>query len=326
MKRAGAALASVSLALLLAAAAPAPAPLLRAEGWTSADANRAHVLTHAPQECLARRDDAVEAGRALFRSPGLLGGPAARIGLSCEACHAGGRVNAHFHLPELSGAPGTADVTSEWTSKTRGDGVFNPVPIPDLLHTPAKATFGAARVGSLEAFVRGVIVDEFQGSPPSPAVIAALLAYLGARDPACGDESVRITLTDAADDVRRAFAASRRASAARDAATASLLLYATQDAVGRIVERLPGRLFARDRATLEQLASELTGLRADPALLAARLSDADVSWRARFDAALSRIARHGRATLFDERTLAGAYALRSRGAPRPRTGESGAGR
>ena len=76
------------------------------------------------------------------------------MGLSCESCHAGARINPHFYLPELSDAPGTADVTSEWASKVRGDGMRNPVAIPDLVGVRDKTSLGHNHEPSLEVFVR----------------------------------------------------------------------------------------------------------------------------------------------------------------------------
>lgn len=295
MKRAGAGLV---LALFVAGAGEAPTPLLRAEGWTPPGPSRVHDLTLTPAECLAGGGDAVAVGRALFRSPGILGGPAARIGLSCEACHAGGRVNARFLLPELSDAPGTADVTSAWTSKVRDDGVRNPVAIPDLIAVPARTAFGVKRE-ALEPFVRGVIEEEFQGAPLPPAAMAGLIAYLRARPPSCADGDTPITLATSAHDVRSAFAAAERSARGGDAATASLLLYAVQDGVARIVERLPEARFARERATLAQLAGELHGVRNRPALLA----EIGAGWRVRFDGAVQRLARRERATYFNPATL-----------------------
>src|SRR5205085_9644502 len=123
------------------------APALRAQIWTEHSATLAHDLTSNPGECLnaPQEPDArahVEVGRALFRSPALLGGPAARTGLSCNSCHSNGRVNARFLLPELTNRAGAADTTSEWASKVRGDGIVNPRDIPDLVGVGAKATHG----------------------------------------------------------------------------------------------------------------------------------------------------------------------------------------
>ena len=116
----------------------------------------------------------IEVGRAAFRTPLLLGGQAARLGLSCESCHANGRGNPAFRFPGLSGAPGTADVTAPLMSARRGDEVFDPRPIPDLA-APGKV----ARVRgdpALGAFVRGLIVEEFDGREPPPAVLDGLVA------------------------------------------------------------------------------------------------------------------------------------------------------
>ena len=298
MKRAG-----VALAFLLIAAAPASAPVLRAEGWTEKTTTLAHDLSQAPAECLAQTSEAIDAGRALFRSTALFGGPVARVGLSCEACHASGRINRHFYLPELSDAPGTVDVTSEWASKVRGDGIRNPVPIPDLVGVRDKTSFGGKHEPSLDAFVRSVIVDEFQGPPPPPAVLDDLVAYLRALDPAaCGASPRAITLGAAADDVRRAVTAAGRAAQDGDAATASLLLYAGQDGVARIVERLPPSRFDDARRTLTLLARDLGAMREGD--VATKLADARAGWMARFDGTVRRIGRRQSLTYFNARALA----------------------
>jgi hypothetical protein len=127
-------------ALLVLAAAPATPQLLREQSWTAPGETLAHNMIATPAECIATRTRETEIGRALFRSPTLLGGPAARLGLSCNACHNNGRANARFMLPELTDRMGAADVTSEWASHVRGDGVMNPVNIPDLAGVGARTT------------------------------------------------------------------------------------------------------------------------------------------------------------------------------------------
>lgn len=286
----------------LGAAAPAAPIVLREQAWMpGADAR---ALLEEPAECLATRDRAVEIGRALFRSPALLGGPAARAGLSCNACHSGGRRNARFLLPELSDRAGAADVTSEWSSKVRGDGIANAIDIPDLSGVTQRDAFGQSRDPSLEHFLHGVMVDEFQGEEPSAEVMAGLVAYLRALDEGeCARGGAPITLTTAADDVRRAVAAADGA----DAATAQLVLLAAQDAMGRIVERLPPRRFARERNAFEALSRELGAMRtADD--VAATMEAALPGWRARFDANVAHVARLERQTYFNERRLARALA------------------
>lgn len=289
-------LAIAALALVVLTGAAPSEILLREQAWTP-DAD-ARAFLEEPAECLASRDLAVETGRALFRSPALLGGPAARAGLSCNACHSGGRRNARFLLPELTDRAGAVDVTSEWSSKTRGDNIANPVDIPDLNGVTTRTTFGRLRDPSLNHFVHGVMVEEFQGQEPSPEVMAGVLAYLRALDEGECDRGVAaITLASAADDVRRALAAAEQS----DAPTARLLLLAAQDAVGRIVERLPARRFSGDRARFERLSRDLGALRRDD--VQALLSDAAPGWRARFDAAVARVARNERRTYFNEATL-----------------------
>lgn len=284
---------------LLFAGAAAPPTLLREQAWTAPGETLAHDLTHAPGECLADRSPEIEAGRALFRSPVLFGGPAARAGLSCHACHSNGGVNARFLLPELTDRAGHADVSSEWASRVRGDHVLNPSPIPDLADVSQRAAFGHLREPSLETFVRSVIVEEFQGEPPPDRAFVSLIAYLRAlRSGACVAAEAPLSLRDAADDVRRALAAAEAA----DARTARLLLLAAQDNVGRIVERLPREDFARDRQTLEAMARELGALR-DAGNLPTAMATALPGWQARFDAAVARVERRETRTYFNEPTL-----------------------
>ncbi len=276
----------VFAAALLCAAAAAPAPTLRDLIWTDPNTDVAHALTHAPRECLSAIAPDVELGRALFRSRTLLGGPAARVGLSCDSCHSNGRANAHFLLPELTDIPGHADVTSSWSSRVREDGVHNPRPIPDLAGAATRTSFGAQREPSLDAFMRSVIVDEFQGAPPSDAMMAALHAYIAALEPCDGETP--LTLTDGLNDARRAIAAAGHANS--DPATSRLAALAAQDALARITERLPERRFARERRALEALSREVT---ATPTQ----------EWRARFEAVATRLQRRERATYANEATL-----------------------
>lgn len=291
-------------AFVATAAADTPdAPPLRAQIWTQDSAALAHNLTHGPGECLRRQTtiearQSVEIGRTLFRSPALLGGPAARTGLSCNACHSNGRTNANFFLPELTNRIGAADVTSEWASKVRGDGVMNPLNIPDLAGVGTRPDLGRLHEPSLETFVHSVITEEFQGPEPTPQAFTGLIAYLRALDPAvCPSVEVPDTLQEAADDVRRGLAAAQSA----DPATARLVLLATQDAVGRVVERLPARNFESERAALEELSRELGDLRLPDGQIGPALTDTAPAWRARFDGVIAQI-RENR-TYFSEGRL-----------------------
>ena len=130
------------LPVLLAAAVAAPDLPIKESRWLAPD-GLFEGLTRQPTECFKppktaseRRSAAI--GRAAFRAPLLLGGQAARVGLSCSSCHRNGRGNSEFTFPAISGHPGTADVTSSLMSKRRGDGAFNPKAIPDLAGVPSK--------------------------------------------------------------------------------------------------------------------------------------------------------------------------------------------
>ncbi|MGE0594911.1 MAG: hypothetical protein AB7P07_00980 [Hyphomonadaceae bacterium] len=285
---------TLALVLLIAAAAPPARILLREQAWTPPSPGRVEALTQTQGECITTATPEIEIGRALFRTPVLIGGPAARAGLSCHACHTDGGANTHFMLPELTDRPGAADVTSEWSSHVRGDGVANPRDIPDLAGAGARAAFGQGREPSLERFMHGVVVEEFQGEEPPPAAFAALVAYVRALDAAaCPATPAPVSLASAAEDVRRTLAAAQHA----DAATASLLLYAAQDQIGRVAERLPPAAFKHERRALAALARELGGLRETPAALG------ESGWRARFDGAIARIARREDETYFNAETL-----------------------
>lgn len=295
------------LILALGAATPAQArpepqtPLVRAQGWTETTPAGRRSLWEVPRACSGAVDDDVEAGRVLFRSPVLFGGPAARVGLSCEACHTNGRTNISFLLPELTDKPGFADVTSEWASKVRGDGVFNPVPIPSLVGAASRPAFGARKIPTLRAFVHGVIVEEFQGPEPPEAALDAVVAYVSSLDPAaCKPGGERVTLSMAAGDVRHAIHAASAMNTRGEGRTASLLLYAAQDALARVVERLPEARFPQERRTLGLLATELGAMRVAGAPITTEVSR---GWQVRFDSVIARLARRERQTYFNPRLL-----------------------
>ena len=229
-------------ALLLAAAAPAEPPL-RLLRWLAPGADPVAAATREPAECLRKPsgfEDAyrIEVGRAAFRSPLLLGGQAARAGLSCESCHRAGRGNPEFHFSGLSGAPGTADVTASLFSSHRGDGVFNPVPIPDLAGPPETLKVAPE---ARRAFIRGLVVEEFDGPEPSPAVLDGLAAYVAALEPsACPGGDRAVTAAGHLEDARRAIDTAVRALDRRDPATSLAMISAARRRLGDIAERMPG--------------------------------------------------------------------------------------
>lgn len=262
----------LALALAAAFALTASAEIaqpLQALHWVAPDADPVALFASEPTECLARPADpaaaqAVEVGRAAFRTPLLLGGQAARVGLTCESCHRAGRGNPQFLFPGASGAPGTADVTLSLFSSHRGNAVHDPRPIPDLSGPRDRLKVPAHE---LPAFIRGLIVEEFDGREPPPAVLAGLAAYVGALTPAACPAAPHQPLRPAAlmDDARRALAAADHAIATDDRPTAVLMIAAARARLGLIDERyraLPAEL-ARLRAADAQLAALQQAVRED---------------------------------------------------------------
>jgi hypothetical protein len=273
----------VGVALLFALAGFAAAEPLRALRWLAPGSDRVAALTRQPGECLAATGPAIEIGRAAFRSPLLLGGQAARAGLACDSCHRNGRGNPDFRFPGVSGAAGTADVTSSLFSRMRGDGIDNPKPIPDLAND--RKTIGAAQ---LRSFIQGLVVEEFDGAVPPPAVLDGLVAYVEALRPAACAPAGSVTAAGVAGAARRAVSAARGALARGDAETSAVMVMAARGQLGLLHERFAGMAAEQKR---------LRGLDADlaTALGAVREGDAEASaqlarWEAqapRWTAALS---------------------------------------
>ena len=242
----GRALAGILIGSALLVAADAPTQLaIRDVRWLAAGVPVERV-NQLPPECYRPPDDpngrrSAEIGRVAFRAPLLLGGQAARVGLSCSSCHRNGRGNPDFHFPGVSGAPGTADVTSSILSSHRGDGTFNPKPIPDLAGEPAKriASRDPAKP-DLEKFIHGLITKEFDGPKPPAKVLDGVVAYVRAISPAnCAGGELSVS---AASLIAEVDSALRLARNEQDAATARLLIGAARSNLGRIDERfqVPG--------------------------------------------------------------------------------------
>lgn len=276
-----------ALAVGIAGAASLSSPPLREMRWIDADLPRAEVvraLTIEPAECLMTPVDAeqqaeIAIGRAVFRSPLLLGGQAARAGVSCASCHRAGRGNPHFVFPGVSGAPGTADVTSSLFSSKRGDGVFNPRPIPDLVAGPATVDRNPAKP-DLSRFIHGQIVEEFDGLEPPAAILDGLAAYVGALGGQCGSDVTRTAMAEAG-EAKAAVQAARQLLAVPDQPAAHLLIAAARSALGRLDERyasvsgIDRRLAERDGELRQVQASATT----DPASAIGELD----RWKRRFD-------------------------------------------
>lgn len=280
-------------------AAPGPRPLRAAE-WLAPDADAVAALTTRPPECLAIPADpdaalSVEIGRAAFRTPLLLGGQGARAGLSCNSCHISGHDNPHFLFPGLSGAPGTADVTSSVMSEVRGDAVFNPKPIPTLTGAGAPLVSRDPADGGLELFIHGLVVEEFAGGEPSMAALAGLAAYVRALAPdACMGDMEQITVAAEMSDARRALFTARRVLERGDGDTGALMLAAVRSKLGDMDERFPGLDFVAEREGLRRASADLGDIRTlardDPRAAHAALTD----WPERLTALESQLAAEPR--------------------------------
>ena len=120
----------------------------------------------------------VRLGELAFRSSDILGGNARRAGLSCDACHPAGDANLHFFIPGLSRKPGTVDVSHALWNRAADDGLDNPISIPSLRGIGETAPYGfRGRFASLRDFTRRVIVTEFAGVEPPPALLDALVEF-----------------------------------------------------------------------------------------------------------------------------------------------------
>jgi hypothetical protein len=238
--------------------------------WVAKDADPARALGSVPTECLKPPADAalaasVEIGRAAFRTPVLLGGQAARAGITCETCHRDGRSNPDFHFPGVSGAPGTADVTNALFSTHRDNGIDDPKPIPDLSGPKSRLKVAQDPAEKqLEPFIHGLITEEFDGPEPTPAVLQGLAAYVRALDPAACPARAREPLGVALlmSDARRALKSAQGAAAAGDEATAILMVASARSRLGLIDERFAAPALAKPRADLRAASRRLAAIQA----------------------------------------------------------------
>ena len=234
--------------------------------WIAPDRDRVAFLTTQPVECLkATADNDLahqrELGRVAFESPALLGGAAGRKGLACGSCHLGGRGNTDLFIEGVSGAAGTADVTSSLFSKTRGDGEFNPKTIPDLAAKDGKQ-IKDRRSQEFRTKVRGLVVDEFDGQAPPAPVFEDLLAYLDGLDiAACADPAARIALRSTR-DLDAVAAALSGARVAVDPAETEFWIRVARRRLEKIDERYLAPALAPTRRRIASLSLAL-GAEAD---------------------------------------------------------------
>jgi cytochrome c peroxidase len=118
-------------------------------------------------------------GDLAFSSPTILGGLARQAGISCNTCHVNGASNPKLYVPGLSSRPGTFDTTGALFNGRADNHALDPVTIPSLRGARYLAPYGHdGRTGSLRDFIRNVIVNEFAGPEPSPALLDAIVVYI----------------------------------------------------------------------------------------------------------------------------------------------------
>lgn len=250
-------------AIGLACAAVAQAadrPLIQAMAWLD-PAQHLAALTTEPRRSGAATDQQLIVGEALFHTPTLLGGQAAKAGLSCASCHENGRDNPAFQFPNVSGKPGTADVTSSFFSSHRGNAKFDPIAIPDLA-VPGKIS-RASDNRELETFIRGLIVEEFNGQEPAPFVLAALSDYV--RSLKADPDSTRIALTVENElmAVDRAVGAAQKVQQRKEPRLSHLLLGSARHRLGLIHERYAGKRFTKERSAIISASRKLGAMQDD---------------------------------------------------------------
>jgi hypothetical protein len=289
--------------LLLAASSDVPAFPVTEARWLVAGSVLRNLTTR-PSECLVMPPgegdrQKILVGRAAFRAPLLLGGQAARAGLSCASCHRNGRTNADFHFPGLSGAPGTADVTSSLMSKHRGDGVFNPKPIPDLAAPPSLQKVARdPKERKLEQFIHGLIVEEFDGPEPPAAVLDGIAAYVRAlRAEACGEDEPS-GLAEMLAHTRAATTAAAAAFAKGDRETALVMVGAARSMLGRIDERFRLAHLEANRTLLKDADRELQAIR-----VSRRPGKSIRTWQGRWTERERRLRIHEPRSLFEPAVL-----------------------
>lgn len=282
-----------------AALAASPPDVLQSLWWT-APGHEMVAATKQPSVCLSYSEaDAkmVYAGQALFNTPALLGGQAAKANLSCASCHANGRDNPHFFVQGLSKEPGTADVTIAFFSLARANAVADAARIPDLAQ-PGKIS-RADNDPALGRFIRTLIVEEFSGKEPSAATLSALASYVRSIRTCEGGAPQARTVRDQIALIDAAFDGLQGQS---DPATTQLLIRAIRHQLGLIHERYPGARFAAQRQALLDSSRHLEtlGAESDSGSRSVALAAWYRDFKAEFASGLIAAERH---SLYNERVF-----------------------
>jgi hypothetical protein len=121
----------------------------------------------------------VNLGDLAFNSPTILGGLARKAAVSCSTCHVNGASNPKLFIPGLSTRPGNFDTTGLKFNPKAFNSLLDPIRIPSLRGARNLAPYGHdGRFTSLRDFIRNVIVNEFAGPEPAPAILDAMVVYI----------------------------------------------------------------------------------------------------------------------------------------------------
>jgi hypothetical protein len=276
--------------------------------WTEPGAEHA-VLSAWPNSCVVYDAETIQpgsAGEALFHTPTLLGGQAAKAGLSCASCHRNGRDNPHFLLAAVSNGPGTSDVSNSFFSAARGNGRHDPVPIPDLL-APGKISRDP-KTRELESSIRNLIVDEFGGQEPSLASVDAIATYIRSIRQCHGSDNstVAAKLERQIDRIDAAEFGAQMMVEKQDRQGAQLLIAAIRQQLGEISEYYAGPQLASERKALLTASREVQGI--------GQIEDLEImgkvihDWGIRFRSGLAkRLAEQENRSLYNLRLLSKAF-------------------
>jgi cytochrome c peroxidase len=126
-----------------------------------------------------RKSYLVNLGDMAFNAPGILGGAARQAGVSCGTCHVNGASNPKLFVSGMSTRPGNFDTSGPLFNPKADNLVLDPVRIPSLRGARYLAPYGHdGRTESLRDFIRNVIVVEFAGPEPAPAILDGMVAYI----------------------------------------------------------------------------------------------------------------------------------------------------
>ncbi len=239
---------TLSLWVIGFAALRADAPLLlHAQSWLIDDKSaQFEILSQpyakTPSHFTNRQEEiAYQIGEALFRTPIILGGQAAKARISCNSCHLSGSDNEYFLFPNISGAAGTADVSNSFFSSFRGNQNFDPVTIPNLRK---KGKIPVQDEQKLRTFLHGLIVEEFNGNEPSDATLDFLILYLQKiadedqnHQPSASHKGHNLSVHDPLKIIKQSIDNIEYSIGKDDRDTAILLIAAIRHQMGLIYER-----------------------------------------------------------------------------------------